>query len=221
MSRGALAARLLHVAGEAGVPVESPSSDQVPESFELASEFGSVLAQFHSAVEGFVVPEGARWTQLSRGTLMGADAGWIARLYHDDPDRGDLLADWRQRAVDALATAPRDDVGVCHGEAYPATCRNVEGGRMAIAELDWAGVGHRAYDLATFRWVLELHAGDAAEPLFDDFLAGYGARRPLPPLDGLRAWVAARHLWSLRLAAGFADADGLARRAAFAATWTL
>ena len=94
-------------------------------------------------------------------------------------------------------------------------------GGLAIAELDWVGRGDRAYDLATYRWVLAVHAEDAAEELFNAFTIAYGEIRSIPDLAALRAWVTARHFWSLRLAAGFADRAGLARRAAFARRWSI
>ena len=56
---------------------------------------------------------------------------------------------------------------------------------------------------------------------FGSFIEAYAGHRTPPPLDTLRAWVALRHLWSLRLAAGFAESDGVNRRASFIDSWSL
>ena len=151
---------------------------------------------------------------------MGSDGEWIERLYSHEPARGAVLAEWRAQAVSALSEEAKADYGMCHGESYPATCRFVED-RLAIAELDWAGEGHRAYDVATFRWTLAVHREDASDELFAEFLDGYAAVREVPNLMALRAWGAARHLWALRVAAGFANREGLLRRAEFATTWPI
>jgi Ser/Thr protein kinase RdoA (MazF antagonist) len=222
-SRSALAASIARHLGARGVAVESPASTRVPTSLEVAAEFGAVLARFHSAVDDFEMPPGAAWTALSLDTLAGTDPTWLERLYADDATNRTALVRWWEQATGELgARGAAADVGLGHGEAYPATCRLVgAGAELTLSELDWAGTGDRAYDLATFRWVLEVHAPADAERRFAELVAGYAAVRPVPDLSGLRSWVAVRHLWSMRLAAGFADARGLAQRASFATSWPL
>ena len=202
----------------------SAAEGAVPESLTCASAFGRVLGQFHDATDDFVAPTGSAWTRMHPSTLLGADPTWLERLYAHDVGQQELLVAWRAQAASVLETTGRElDLGMCHGEAYPSTCRIVAAGdgRLAIAELDWAGEGDRTYDLATFLWTLVLHTGGGAEELFSQFLDGYAGVRTVPDLSRLRPYVAARHLWSLRLAAGFADRGGLSRRAAFASTWSL
>ena len=220
ISRARLQALLLEHVAERNAPVVSAADPHLPESVGCAGAFGRVLAAFHLATDDFVAPAGAEWTSPSRHALLGADPSWIERLYAHDADAAAALVAWWQRAHEVLADhVGSADRGMCHGEAHPATCRFVGDDELAVAELDWAGVGDRRYDLATYRWALELHAGPPAADLFARFLDGYGSSRAVPDLAPLRAWVAARHLWSLRLVAGFAEPAGLARRAAFAATW--
>lgn len=220
MSRAALGARLGDYIGHLGCPVMSPADPCVPASVECAPEFGRVLAKFHKAADTFARPEDAAWTDIRPSSLVGSNPTWISRLYAGSPDDARLLLDWWDRAHRLLSASTASDIGMCHGEAYPATCRYLDGD-LAIAELDWVGRGDRTYDLATYRWVLAVHAADAADTIFTAFVTAYGEIRAVPDLEGLRAWVAARHLWSLRLAAGFADETGLARRAAFAARWPI
>jgi Ser/Thr protein kinase RdoA (MazF antagonist) len=220
MSRAALGARLGDHISLHGCPVVSPADPRVPASVECAQDFGRVLAQFHAAADSFARPEDAAWTDLRPRSLVGANPTWVSRLYAESPDDERLLLDWWDRAHRVLSAGTGGDLGMCHGEAYPATCRDVDGS-LAIAELDWVGRGDRTYDLATYRWVLAVHAEDAADTIFTAFVTAYSEIRAAPALEGLRAWVAARHLWSLRLAAGFADETGLARRAAFAGRWPI
>ena len=163
-------------------------------------------------------PRGVPAGQVCTALPSWADPEWLSRLYSDSPEDERLLLEWWDLAAAVLSRQSGEDVGMCHGEAYPATCREVGGG-LAIAELDWVGQGDRAYDLATFRWVLAVHAEDAGADLFDAFVDAYGEVRRVPDLEALQAWVAARHFWSLRLAAGFSDQAGLARRAAFLRRW--
>ena len=219
ISRGALEALLVNHLRGRGCAVASAADSRVPDSLECAEEFGALLANFHALTDDFVPPRGAAWTAPHRAALMGADPGWITRAYAHDQRAAAILVDWWVQASGVLGEhTGRPDQGMCHGEAFPATCRITDQG-LLLAELGWAGAGDRTYDLATFRWVLALHAGADGERLFSRFLAGYGSVRPVPDLASLRAWVAARHLWSLRLVAGFAEPAGLARRAAFAASW--
>jgi hypothetical protein len=220
ISRGGLEALLIRHVGRRGCPVASPADPAVPESLECAESFGRVLGQFHTSSDDFEAPAGSEWTRVHPLTLLGVDSEWVERLYAHNPQEASLLGDWRDQAASALAATTSTDVGMCHGEAYPATCRFVDGG-LAVAELDWAGEGDRTYDVATFRWTLALHARGQADDLFSRFLDAYAAVRDVPNLGSLDAYVAARHLWALRVAAGFADTNGLTRRAAFAAAWPL
>jgi Ser/Thr protein kinase RdoA (MazF antagonist) len=220
ISRGALEALLIRHLRTSACPVVSPADPRVPNSLDCAEPFGCVLAQLHQALDDFTVVQDLSWTAVDPVRLMGDDAAWIERLYSHDPARGVVLAEWRERALEVVSEATGSDLGMCHGEAYPATCRHVDKG-LAIAELGWAGEGDRAYDLATFRWALALHSRDDADRIFSEFLDGYAAVRKLPNLVALTAWVAARHLWSLRLGAGFVNEADLDRRADFATQWPI
>lgn len=220
ISRGHLEALLLDHVSKRGCPVVSAADPAAPKSVECAADFGRVLASFHAAVDDFDAPAGSEWTQLSRFSLMGTEPGWIDTLYSHNTDEATALTAWWRRANESLGAPNGSDHGMCHGEAYPATCRTTNDG-LAVAELGWAGDGDRAYDFATFRWVLEVHANEKAEDLFAQFLHAYSDVRVVPDLAALRAWVAARHFWSMRLAAGFAEPLGLSQRASFAATWDI
>jgi Ser/Thr protein kinase RdoA (MazF antagonist) len=198
----------------------SAANADVPRSVDCAEPFGRVLATFHNAADDFVAPAGSEWTQPSRFALMGADTGWLETLYSHDAKERAVLVGWWHQATAVLTDAAGSDLGMCHGEAVPASFRIV-GGELAVAELDWAGEGDRVYDLATYRWALALHAKDVADDRFRTFLHAYAEFRVRADLGPLRAWVAARHFWSMRLAAGFANPAGLSRRASFAASWDI
>lgn len=232
LSRGALEAHALEHLRAEGVPVVSPTSPHQPQTLHdvAPAEFGRLLAHVHEAFDGWAPPAGADAWTIDVDALTGHTDRWLRTAYTDLPEEAAAMTAWREQARAAIAAAPRpSDVGLCHGEAYPSTCRlEDEPGsehepRLAVAELAWVGPGPRVYDLATYRWVLALHVPDAdeASATFDAFIAGYAAHRTPPDLTALDGWVAARHLWSLRLAVGFAPTKQLARRAELARTWTI
>ena len=222
LSRSALGAYAVAHLRERGVRVASPMSSARPESLHEVppASFGALLADVHSAFDDDFDVAGAEAWAIDIDALTGATDRWLRRTYADLPDESAVLVRWREAARSAIAAVPMADEGMCHGEAYPATCR-MEADGLAVAELDWVGAGARIYDLATYRWVLALHLPDEGESMFADFVTGYRSRRPAPDLSALDGWVAARHLWSLRLAAGFAPTKQLSRRAALAATWPI
>ena len=226
LSRGALEAHALEHLRASGVPVVSATSPDQPQTLHdvAPTDFGALLARVHAAFDAFTPPGGADAWTIDLDTLTGHTDRWLRTTYSDLPEERVAMTAWREQARLAIAAAGQPtDVGLCHGEAYPATCRTEHDGTLAVAELDWAGPGPRVYDLATYRWVLAIHIPDAGEgaAMFDDFVAGYATRRTPPDLTALDAWVAARHLWSLRLAAGFAPTKQLVRRAELARTWTI
>ena len=184
--------------------------------------FGALLADVHAAFDdGFVVPPGGEAWTIDVDVLTGHTDRWLRRTYAELPEEAAVLTAWRDAARAVIAEVPSTDDGLCHGEAYPATCR-FDGGMLSVAELDWSGAGPRVYDLATYRWVLELHVGGAsAASMFDELVDGYASRRTVPDLRALDGWVAARHLWSLRLAAGFAPTRQLVQRAELARRWQI
>lgn len=205
--------------GVRGVPTESPASQRVPASVANGSAFGSILSAVHEALDDFTMPVGAGWLRISKGTLIGRGPDWLRRLFASATDDQRLLVEW-WTAIDEHV-GDSSDIGICHGEAYPSTFRLNDSGTLAVSELDWVGKGPRIYDLATYRWVLELHHPTEARTTFLQFLDAYAVMRPVPSLERLNAWVAARHLWSLRLAASFETPAGLAGRAEFARSWPL
>ena len=206
-----------------GVPVETPASPLVPTTFDQARELGELIARAHTALDRMTLTGGddpSQW-QLTMDMLTGGDCGWLDRGLHDAPHELVILKAWREEALASVASSSQSDSGLCHGEVYPAACRHLADGRLAISELDWVAGGAREYDLATFLWILTLHRRDESERLFAEFLEGYATRRTPHVTSGLRAWVAARHLWSMRLAIGFEGPPALARRADFARNWPL
>lgn len=221
LSRGTLGALALAHLSALGVPVSAVTSVAKPRTLDDAAGLGGLMAAVHRAFDSFETPAGGEIWSLNVDVLTGSDDAWLRRNLAESPQDLAVLSDWRSAARTILETHPATDIGLCHGEVYPATCQLREDGSLAIAELDWVGNGAREYDLATWRWIVELHRPEDAARLFDEFLAGYALVREPPLTPALRAWVAARHLWSLRLSVGFEDLASLRRRADFARSWPL
>lgn len=205
-----------------GVPVEPPSSSRVPTSLDAAAALGALVATTHDALDHLDLKgDDDPWPwSLTPSSLAGDDSGWLQRGLHGSDDALALLLEWRAQAIERLPQDTEPE-GLCHGEVYPASCRHREDGTLAISELGWVGPGWREYDLATFLWVARVHRPDDASELFDEFITGYQSVRPAPLSERLTAWIAVRHLWSLRLAIGFEGPTQFARRADFARRWPI
>ena len=136
------------------------------------------------------------------------------------------------RAFERVASRVRSALGeIGHGpDTFGPTHRDFrlenlvfEGERVGAIDFDVCGLGHHLYDFVGMRSSLRSHFGGRMEPLWEAFLAGYEAERPLP--KGLD-----RHLWAFaamrrmaavntRLAPGSAHQEEHKRFLEDAASW--
>lgn len=91
------------------------------------------------------------------------------------------------------------DWGVCHGDLHGHNVHTDALGQLVLFDFDCGGPGWRAYDLAVYRWAVDLHA-KSREP-WDAFLAGYSGERTVSPIDlsVIPSFVAIRTIWLLGL----------------------
>lgn len=93
------------------------------------------------------------------------------------------------------------DWGLCHGDLHGNT--NVAftaDGKLIHYDFDICGYGWRAYDIAEFRLVREIHSGhdkDEVERLWEAFLQGYNQVQPLAgrDIELVPTFVVIRQLW--------------------------
>lgn len=148
---------------------------------------GAAIARFHEIdPDGLAEPFGR--LQVTR-VVHSAELVAAAR-----PD----LADRLMHVAERLAVGPPagDSAVLLHGDCHPKNSL-VDGDRLALIDLDQAGVGSPACDIASLLARLrhgallgETTAGEARR-LGDAFLTGYADIRPLPGADSLRWHVAA------------------------------
>lgn len=205
-----------------------PGETRQPGTFDDFGHLGSIAARIHNATDGIARGGAKQWFPED---LAGSDDGWLGRLYADREDDLRYMTEWRSAALATIEAAGDDDIGFLHGELYPAALHQTTAGDLAVGTFEYSGYGPRKYDISIVRWVLELHKRPEAEKLFAEFLADYRKHRPVELTTGeLRAWVAVRHLWALRLGwilaaeqglGGLLDRDALDPRVKFARHWSL
>lgn len=111
-----------------------------------------------------------------------------------------------------VALSPAMDWGGCHGDPQGANCHATADGVVTFFDFDCCSFGWRAYDLATFRWTVEVNHAD--EALWREFLIGYGEGRDVGDADlqAVPYLVAIRHIWWMgaRVAGRDRDRSGTA-----------
>jgi Ser/Thr protein kinase RdoA (MazF antagonist) len=219
---------LAHLAGK-GVPAAAPAvrrdgagfgAVQAPEGRRLVAlfaaapgrvawdepgfseRFGAGLAALHAAGDGFRSRH-AR-PPLDLGHPLDRPLERLEPLLAGPPDdRATLhrLAARLRRGVERLAALGLD-WGLCHGDAFGGNCLldgEVATGTLTHFDFDDCGPGWRAYDLASYRWILAWRFPEAAATRWDECLRGYRAGRPFGEADAAAVplLVAARELWVL------------------------
>ncbi len=182
---------------------------------------GGLIAGLHAASDAAALPPPPR-APWDLDSLTGPEPLW-GRYWRSpalDAAEGALLLRARDAARERLPGI--GDVGMIHGDLLR---ENVLAGPCGLHLIDFddAGLGWRAYDLAT---ALVQSVGDPGMPgLRDALLEGYLPRRALPGADALPMFVALRAMasagWAMtRLPPGAPALRGHAARAVAAvAEW--
>jgi Ser/Thr protein kinase RdoA (MazF antagonist) len=183
-----------------------------PDATAHASRFGGAAAALHAATDDFRSLQ-PRFVLDEEQLLEQPLAALLPFLAQRAAERDRLLhiaATLRER-LSAVAREPLD-TGFCHGDLHDGNARITEELALTLFDFDCCGRGWRAYDLAVFRWSL---AGLGLAPatrgaLWEAFLAGYQARRPLGRSDlaAVPLFLVLRQIWYLGLEASFAPERG-------------
>jgi Ser/Thr protein kinase RdoA (MazF antagonist) len=166
---------------------------QKAEREQYARRYGAAVARLHNACEGFE-SEHTRF-ELDLGHLMDEPLAALRPLLAKRPDDDRFLGDsgefLRERVAALVAVGLEQHV--CHGDLHGGNANNESDGRLTFFDFDSCGAGHRAYELAVFRWTTAL---DWA-PVWETFLEAYREHRPFSESDlaATAPYVAIRHIW--------------------------
>lgn len=164
----------------------------------LAALYGSQLARFHEAQQGFQTTKNR--IEMNVDYLLYQPMGNIRKLFKDQPEKLAVMEDTAQYALHAFDQLPVDGLtrGICHGDS---NCGNVHINaeqQLTFFDFDCCAEGWLEYDLATFYWAV----------LFEDkperwkhFLRGYQTICPKTAqnLQAIHVLIAMRQLWLLGL----------------------
>lgn len=186
---------------------------------------GRTLALMHDAAETFA----------SNGALYRLDLEHLlhrplARIRDSDIveapavlDEFEAIADRTTRAIEAFGDLSWTH---CHGDCHGFNSRIDDRGQAVFFDFDDSGPGYLAYDLSVFLWA-KRSFGRQQSALWDAFVGGYRAVRPIKPDDFEAAlhFVIVRHIWLMGEYAsrtqewGSNAVDWIAKEADFLRQW--
>jgi Ser/Thr protein kinase RdoA (MazF antagonist) len=177
---------------------------------DIAYLYGRAVAKLHRAADEFQSPHAPR--PLDRVTLIERPLAAVRPFLAQRPDalqEVQSVAEELAERIDRLV-AGGGDVGPCHGDAQGGNATLTAEGSVTFFDFEYCGPGPRAYDIAVFCWGAALGVSRlgwsqaTVERLWEAYLRGYEAVRPLSPIDraAILPLVAARELWYLGMQAG-------------------
>ncbi len=204
---------LRHLSAE-GVPVSAPVAGPVdidaPEGVRLAvlfpkapgniphclddetcDELGSTLGRMHRVLDDWRGPERLC---LDLDFLVGASLDALVASFPERSAELDELRGRFARLGDRVSHAGLAR-GWLHGDFINANVFWSPKLGVTIFDFDFCGTGWRAYDVATFRWGLQVAQAGEADALFARFLDAYEAEMERIDRDALDDLVTIRHLW--------------------------
>jgi Ser/Thr protein kinase RdoA (MazF antagonist) len=164
--------------------------------------FGTASAKLHIASDGFVSHHARFGLNLNHLIDQPLSATLPFLAYR--PDDQQYLKDLATRIHVQIEAIQADlDFGFCHGDLHSINAA-FDGETVTMFDFDCCGAGWRAYDIAVYRWLLELRSMASN---WTPFLDAYQALRPLSETDlsAVPFFVAARYIWILGLHTGNAS----------------
>ena len=158
--------------------------------------FGTATAELHAASDGFLSHHARFGLDLDHliDQPLSAALPFLAHRPDDQQYLTDLATRIRHRIE---AVQARLEFGFCHGDLHGVNAA-FDGETVTMFDFDCCGLGWRAYDIAVYRWLLELRSMASN---WKPFLEAYQERRPLGEIDlsAVPLFVAARYIWLLGL----------------------
>ncbi|MGE5653203.1 MAG: phosphotransferase enzyme family protein [Bacillota bacterium] len=162
-----------------------------------ALKYGALAAKLHNALDLFQT-ETPRFA-LDLEHLLENPLHKLRPFAEKQGSWGFLSQMGERLRTEILAQEGLLEKGVCHGDLHGHNVHLDEHGRLVLFDFDCGGPGWRAYDLAVYRWAVDLHA-KSREP-WDAFVKGYRSERSIQPVDMdlVPVFVAVRTVWLLGL----------------------
>lgn len=152
------------------------------------AELGALARRLHDATDGIAARAG-RGADVPVADPLAAVVERLAALPPADPD-GDVLVAAAQRLAPSWAALADGSRSVVHADLHVGNVLVTDRG-LLLADLELAGIGPSAYDLAPAVVAVRRYGAPPTE--LDAFLDGYGS--PLPPAEVLEPLVEVYELW--------------------------
>ena len=150
-------------------------------TIERAQLLGKTLARVHMAADAF--QPGSDALRFDLDSLLHEPQGQIGRFFtswrnEDVRFLNEILGPIKDRLGQCLSDLPPRSFGPIWGDANGSNQHFTPGNDITIFDFEFAGLGWRLYDLATFRWARDRAMKDR-EGLWRAFLGGYESDQPL------------------------------------------
>ena len=158
--------------------------------------FGAASAELHAASDGFISHHARFGLDLEH--LIDQPLSAALPFLAHRPDDQLYLTEFATRIRDRIEAIQAElEFGFCHGDLHGINAA-FDGETVTMFDFDCCGVGWRAYDIAVYRWLLELRN---IASNWKPFLDAYQSLRPLREIDlsAVPLFVAARCVWILGL----------------------
>lgn len=177
---------------------------EVPESAQIYAQHMAHLhlnsIQFNSTHQRF---------QLDVQHLITEPLQSIKPFLKQRKDDWSFIEDYAQRLAKKLQTALNHSqkLVLCHGDLHGGNAHK-DSKLLVSFDFDCCGLGLRSYDLAVFKWALEVDNKDPS--IWDNFFHCYQLHFPLPDeeIALIDTLVSIRHIWLIGLHINIAVAKG-------------
>lgn len=164
------------------------------DDIQIAFDYGKGVARIHNAMDGFLSSH-QRFT-LDLDFLIHKPIEYIRPFLKHRPADWDYLCRLTERIEKGIhqLTLEGLEQGFCHGDTNGYNAHFTGDRELTFFDFDFCGVGWRAYDLASFRWLALMNP---KEERWDNFLQGYTQLRPLNDvnLNAVPFLIGARQIW--------------------------
>lgn len=164
------------------------------DDIQIAFDYGQAVARLHNATDDFVSPH-QRFT-LNLEFLLHNPLVSLKPFLRRRPTDWDYLCRLAERIEKSIHKLIAEGLnqGFCHGDTNGYNAHFTCSRQLTFFDFDFCGIGWRAYDLASFRWLALMNP---KEDRWNHFLRGYTQIRPLYDVDrqAVPFLIGARQLW--------------------------